>query len=204
MQRSMIAAAAMILWIWAGLAWGQDEPNVARLLENVSKTASGLQDSIANLQEQIKASASKDKGAEVLEAMLASVQDVHNSIAADSDIWKELVELMDVWEERKKTALQKAESNPAFDDIAKEWSAKLERASELRKQILNQRANSIDLLEAIESDRELVLAYYDLGQADRALQALQKVSDDLTQMNQDMSAILEQTKSVQAPSVSQQ
>ncbi|WP_089718565.1 hypothetical protein, partial [Candidatus Entotheonella palauensis] len=173
-------------------------------VEGVNKTASGLQDSIANLQEQIKASASKEKGAEVLSAMLASVKDVHDSMAEDSDIWKELVALMDVWEERKKMALQKAESNPAFDDIAKEWSAKLERASELRKQILNQRAESIGLLDAIESDRELVLAYYDLGQADRALQALQKVSDDLTQMNQDMTAILEQTKNVEAPSVSQQ
>ncbi|MEZ5583649.1 MAG: hypothetical protein R3F37_13670 [Candidatus Competibacteraceae bacterium] len=69
----------------------------------------------------------------------------------------------------------------------------------MRSKINTERANSLALMQSIEADREIVLAYYELGQADKALDSLQKVSDNLVSLNQNMQAIVESAGQVQSP-----
>ena len=135
--------------------------------------------------------------------MQTSIEAVHGSLAEDSEIWTELTRVMDIWDENRQVALEKSETNPAFGQIAEEWSIKIQQAGDLRKQILDQRANSMAMLDQVMSERELVLAYYDLGQADRALEAMQIVSDDLGRMNDSMRAIVDQTQVVAGATVPQ-
>ncbi|TVR60502.1 MAG: hypothetical protein EA420_14115, partial [Candidatus Competibacteraceae bacterium] len=82
------------------------------------------------------------------------------------------------------------ESNPAFLPVAQGWQARLDTARELRNQISTERANSVALMRAIESDREIVLAYYELGQADKAIESMQKVGANLTSLNENMQTIV--------------
>ena len=181
-----------------------DQPNVALLVEGVNAVASELEQNLSEVMDALAASAaSREDGAKLLEQMQASVEAVHGSLSEDSDIWRELTRAMEIWDQNRQVALEKSEANPAFDEIAEEWGAKIEQAGELRKQILTQRAESMAMLDQIMSDREVVLAYYDLGQADRALEAMQTVNDNLGRMNEQMRSIVDQTQVVAGPAVPQ-
>ena len=185
-----------------GSATGQ--PNVAGLVEDVNAIAAELERNLSAVMEALTATAdSREQGVRLLEQMQASVEAVHGSLAEDGGIWTELIRAMEIWDQNRKSALEKSETNPAFDEIAAEWGVKIEQAGELRKRILTQRAESMAMLGQITSDRDVVLAYYDLGQADRALEAMQTVSDNLGRMNESMRAIVDQTQLVAGPAVSQ-
>ena len=183
---------------------GNEQPNVARLIEGVNTTAAELEVNISAVLDALGSSAdSPEEGAKLLEQMQASVEAVHGSLSEDSDIWTELTRAMDIWDQNREAALEKAATNPAFDAIAEEWSVKVEQAGELRKRINDQRAESESMLDQIMSNREVVLAYYDLGQADRALEAMKTVSDNLNRMNEQMRGIVDQTQVLAGPVVSQ-
>ena len=180
------------------------QPDIARLVEGVNAIAADLDANISAVMDSLKASStSREDGAELLEKMQASIEAVHGSLAEDGDIWTELTRAMEIWDRNRKAALEKSETNPAFDQIAEEWSLKIEQASQLRKQILTQRAESMAMLDQIVSDRDVVLAYFDLGQADRALEAMQTVSDNLGRMNESMRQIVDQTQVVAGPAIAQ-
>ena len=198
-------AVSLITFIVPMGAQGQeDQPNIAQLVEDVNAIADTLQTNISGVRDALSAAAdSRENGAKLLEQMQASIEAVHGSLAEDSDIWTELKRVMDIWDENRQVALEKSETNPAFGQIAEEWSIKIQQAGDLRKQILDQRANSMAMLDQVMSERELVLAYYDLGQADRALEAMQTVSDDLGRMNDSMRAIVDQTQVVAGATVPQ-
>jgi tetratricopeptide (TPR) repeat protein len=173
------------------------QPNMANLLESVNNVANELQNNLKDLEASIQDSRdSQEKGAKVLDEMLASVTAVHQNMAEDGAIWKELDSLLELWEQRRKETLQKSESNPAFVPIAKAWQDKINTARELRKQISTERANSMALMRSIEADREIVLAYYDLGQADKAIEGLQKVGANLSNLNNNMQKIVKTASSV--------
>ena len=180
------------------------QPNIERLVEGVNSIAADLEQNISAVMDALKAaSTSREDGAKLLEQMQVSIEAVHGSLAEDGNIWTELTRAMEIWDGNRKSALERSETNPAFDQIAEEWSLKIEQAGELRKQILTQRAESMAMLDQILSDREVVLAYYDLGQADRALEAMQTVSDNLGRMNDSMREIVDQTEVVAGPAISQ-
>jgi methyl-accepting chemotaxis protein len=172
--------------------------DIGQLFNRVNNVAQELQANLSDLEASIDASRdSVEKGAEVLDAMLASVKKVHETMAEDSEIWQELDAVLELWEQRRQETLQKSESNPAFLPIANAWQNKLETARLLRNQISTERANSTALIRSIESDRDIVLAYYELGQADQAIASLRKVSSNLSNLNANMQKIVETANAAQ-------
>ncbi len=201
--RSIVTGIAIAVPLVAG-AQSDDGPDIGKLLQDVRTVAGDLENNIAELEEALKTSIdSREQGAKVLDRMQSSAEAVHDKLDEDSEIWTALVKAMETWDERQKEMLEKSETNPAFKQIADEWGVKVEKANGLRRQIITQRAESVALLDQIGSDREIVLAYFELGQADRALKAMEKVSGELSRMNESMRAIVEQTKEVAGPSVPQ-
>lgn len=181
-----------------------EQSDMASLFQKVNDVAKELQTNMADLEKDIQASRdSIEKGGKVLDEMLASVTAVHDSMAEDSEIWKQLNSLLDLWEKRRKESLQKSESNPAFLPIAKAWQSKIETAKELRKQISTERANSVALMRSIQSDRDIVLSYYELGQADKAIEGLKKVSANLASLNENMQGIVKTAGAVQQQPIPQ-
>ncbi|MDE0206072.1 MAG: hypothetical protein OXP66_08590 [Candidatus Tectomicrobia bacterium] len=199
-----LAVSLVIFVVVSGAQGQEDQPNIAQLVEDVNAIADTLQTNISGVRDALSAAAdSRENGAKLLEQMQSSIEAVHGSLAEDSEIWTELTRVMEIWDENRQDALQKSETNPAFGQIAEEWGIKIQQAGDLRKQILDQRANSMAMLDQVMSERDLVLAYYDLGQADRALEAMQTVSDDLGRMNDSMQAIVDQTQVVAGATVPQ-
>ena len=206
MMKNLSFILAFLLWLTAGFAVAQPaaQPDMANLFQKVNEVAQQLQTNLGDLEASIQASRdSAEKGGQVLDEMLASVSAVHGSMAEDSEIWKELGALLELWEERRKETLQKSEANPAFLPIAQGWQTKLDTARELRNQISTERANSVALMRAIESDRDIVLAYYELGQADKAIEGLQKVSASLASLNENMQTIVKTADTAQQPPIPQ-
>ena len=205
--RFLSMTLAVALAFAPGLSSAQDiaEPNVAVLLENVSAAAVRLNGRVSNLSERIDASAtSAEEGAKVLDEMLASARELQESLSQDSDIWSDLNALISSWEDKRTKALSAAEANPEFKAIAVSWQDKIDRAIALRKEILTQAAENRSLIDAIESRRDVVLAYYDLGQAERVLETLQGMTDDFAVMNSGMNDILELTGAVADEPIAQQ
>ncbi|WP_246172930.1 hypothetical protein [Thermochromatium tepidum] len=201
---ALLLAGLLALAGTAGLAQTADQPDMGRLFEKVNAVATQLQENLNGLEASIQASRdSIEKGGEVLDAMLESVRRVHASMAEDSEIWTELDALLKLWEERRKETLAKSESNPAFQPIAQAWQGRLDTGRQLRNQISTERANSLALMRAIESDRDIVLAYYELGQADKAIENLQKVSANLTSLNENMQVIVKTASDVQRMPIAQ-
>jgi chromosome segregation ATPase len=195
---ALLLAGLLALTGAASLAQSADQPDMGRLFEKVNAVAAQLQENLSGLDANIQASRdSIEKGGEVLDAMLESVKRVNASMAEDSEIWTELSGLLELWEQRRQETLTKSESNPAFQPIAQAWQTRLDTGRQLRNQISTERANSLALMRAIESDRDIVLAYYELGQADKAIESLQQVSANLTSLNENMQAIVKTANDAQ-------
>ncbi|WP_242469441.1 hypothetical protein [Rhabdochromatium marinum] len=195
---STALAILLTILFFNDAASAETAADMGNLFNRVNTVAQELQVNLTDLEASIDASRdSVEKGAEVLDAMLASVQKVHESMAEDSEIWQELDAVMELWEQRRQETLQKSESNPAFLPIAQAWQEKLNTARELRNQISTERANSTALIQSIESDRDIVLAYYELGQADKAIAGLRKVSSNLSNLNANMQKIVETAEAAQ-------
>jgi len=195
---ALLLAGFLTLAGTVGLAQTADQPDMGRLFNKVNSVAAQLQENLSGLEANIQASRdSIEKGGEVLDAMLESVKRVNASMDEDSEIWTELDALLELWEQRRQETLTKSESNPAFLPIAQAWQSRLDTGRELRNQISTERANSLALMRAIESDRDIVLAYYELGQADKAIESLQKVSANLTSLNENMQAIVKTASDAQ-------
>lgn len=205
MKAPHLLLAGLLALTATGLAaQPSEQPDITGLFEKVNAVAAELQDNLSGLEANILASRdSIEKGGEVLDSMLDSVKSVNESMAEDSAIWTELDNLLTLWEERRKDALLKSESNPAFQPIADAWQTKLDTGRELRNQISTERANSLALIRAIESDRDIVLAYYELGQADKAIESLQQVGASITSLNVSMQAIVKTANEAQQVPIAQ-
>lgn len=180
-------------------------PDVTQLMTEVKATADKLQTNVGNLGERIKGSAnSAEEGAKLLDEMLTSAREVQASLDRDSEIWTQLNGLIDDWAKKRETFAEKAAAQPEFADIAEAWQKKIDNANALREQILVQAAESESLVDQIESRREVVLAYYELDAADKVLESMQAISDDLTAMNASMKGILDQTGVVAGVPVAQE
>lgn len=201
---SIVAGVAILIIPVVAGAQSDEQPDIAKLLEDVRAVAGGLEQNITDLEGALNDSINAAQGAAILDQMEASVNAVHLKLNEDSAIWNALDKAMEIWDDRQKEMMEKSETNPAFKEIAEEWGNKVEKARELRKQILEQRAESIALLDKIGADREVVLAYFELDLADRAVEAMSKVTDELGRMNESMQAIVEQTSEVAGPAVPQQ
>lgn len=205
---TLFSAALLILSSTLSLAQtettSETKPDMGRLFDRVNSVAAQLQQNLNGLEANIQASRdSIEKGGAVLDAMLESVKRVNASMADDSEIWTELDALLTLWEQRRQETLTKSESNPAFLPIAQAWQSRLETGRQLRNQISTERANSLALMRAIESDRDIVLAYYELGQADKAIESLQKVSSNLTNLNESMQLIVKTANDAQRMPIAQ-
>ncbi|WP_273523268.1 hypothetical protein [Rhodosalinus sediminis] len=204
-----VKSALVALLFSASFAGAQDtsatsEGGVDDLLMGVTDVATGLQDTVAELGDALEESAqSPEKGQETLEAMLAAAHDVNESLDEDSEIWVDLNVLLDQWSERRDELAQRAEEVPRLSDVVDEWQLRIDNAMELRTQILDQASASSLLVDQIEADREVVLAWYEVGAADRVLQTMQKMSDQLGAMNAQMQSIVDQTGSLGGGEVAQ-
>ena len=212
MKTTIAVAMAIAFAVFPLASWTQDEgtggdnaqPNIAQLFQDLNTLADKLTKDMSGVKQAIvDAGNSRDEGAKVIDQAQASLEAVYGSLAEDGDIWTELTRTQEIWEERRSFALEKSETNPAFEAIAEEWSVKLDEAAKLRKQILSQRAESMAQLDQIASQKEVMLAYYDLGQADRALEALEQVSSDLGRVNETMRTIVDQAGQVAGPAIAQ-
>ncbi len=203
-KTTLLLAGFFSLTTGFALAQPAAQPDMANLFQKVNDVAQQLQTNLGDLEANIQASRdSIEKGGAVLDEMLASVTKVHESMAEDSEIWKELDALLGLWEQRRQEALKKSEANPAFLPVAQSWQAKLDTGRELRNQISTERANSVALMRSIESDRDIVLAYYELGQADKAIEGLRKVGANLANLNTNMQAIVKTAGEAQQVPISQ-
>jgi chromosome segregation ATPase len=201
---TLLLAGLLALTGTASLAQPADQPDMGRLFEKVNAVAAQLQENLSGLEANIQASRdSIEKGGAVLDAMLESVKRVNASMAEDSEIWTELDALLELWEKRRQETLTQSESNPAFLPIAQAWQSRLDTGRQLRNQISTERANSLALMRAIESDRDIVLAYYELGQADKAIESLQKVGANLTSLNENMQVIVKTASDAQRMPIAQ-
>lgn len=224
MKTFIAAVMAIVFAVFPLASWSQDEgtgndnaqsqdegtgddnaqPNIAQLFQDLNTLADKLTKDMSGVKQAIvDAGDSRDEGAKVIDQAQSSLEAVYQSLAEDGDIWTELTRTQEIWEERRSFALEKSETNPAFEAIAEEWSVKLDEAAKLRKQILSQRAESMAQLDQIASQKEVMLAYYDLGQADRALEALEQVSSDLGRVNETMRTIVDQAGQVAGPAIAQ-
>ena len=199
-----VALAAFPPTVSAQTGTAGNQSAIAGLAAGVNVLAADLEKNIKEVRAALNdAASSREDGLRVFNQLQASVERVHVALAEDSDIWVELTRAMDAWDEIRQDMLKKSATNPTFDAIAEEWSVRLKQASTLRKQILEQRAESVAMLDQLLSQRDVVLAYYELGQADRALEQMQMVSDDLGTMSEKIRAINEQAQLVAEPAISQ-
>lgn len=210
MKFAFAAAPAFALALLSAVSAAQEpaadeaEPDLAQLLNDVNAVADELAENIAGVQDAIADAAdSREDGAIVLDRVQISVAAVLAGLAEEGDIWNELGRALAVWDKNRTAALDKSESNPAFDEIAEGWAERIGLAAVLREQILTLRAENMALLNQIVADKELVLAYYDLGRADRALAAMRQVSADLGRMNDSMRAVVDRMTAVAGAAVAQ-
>ena len=180
------------------------QPNMKDLLNQVNDTAKGLQESIDSFSESIaQAKDSEAAGKKLLDEMEATIQTINGRMNMDSDIWQQLNALLKEWEKNKQAALDKSESAPAFKEIAAKWGERIDKATALGQSIREQAAESGTMLDALKERRDLILAQYQLGDAEAVLAAMTKINDNFTKLNDGMKGIVEKTEEVTGQQVAQ-
>jgi hypothetical protein len=179
--------------------------DVASLVEDVTAIAEGLQARVASLGDQIAASSDAETGTRALDEMLAAARELQESLGRDSELWDEMNGMMDNWAAKRDELLARSQTIPALKPVADGWQSRIDEGLLLRQQILAQAAESEALIEQIEEQREVIIAYYDLDLADQALETMRLMSEELGTMNSTMSSILAQANVVaKPPSVAQE
>lgn len=204
MKRLLVAAAFAGLMISPTHAQDGDA-DVAALVEDVTLIAQGLQTRIETLGAQMSQASDLEAGTRAMDEMLAAALEVYESLNRDSELWDEMNGMMETWSARRDDLLERASQNPALQPVADSWQARIDRGLTLRQQIVEQAAESEALIDQIESQREVIIAYYEIDLADQALATMQAMSDELGSMNERMSGILAQANVVaEAPGVAQE
>jgi hypothetical protein len=192
--RAFFASAAVITVFSISPAFAQDNTNpMADVMGDVTIVATALQATVLELQENISSSAnSAEEGTNMLDEMLSAATDVNDSLDEDSEVWQQLNALLADWSIMRDDLSQRATENPALQNVADLWQQRVENGIALRTQILDQASASKNLVVAIEAQREVVLAYFEVDAADQVLASMQQMSDQLGQMNTEMQSMLEQ------------
>ncbi|KQI70753.1 hypothetical protein AN191_16370 [Loktanella sp. 5RATIMAR09] len=177
-----------------------EEPDMVELVESVTTIATGLSDRVATLGEVIAASTDGDAAAEALNEMLDAARQMQADLGRDSEVWSDINAMLEIWGERRDDLRSRAVDNAALAPIADTWQARIDDALTLRQQILEQSGESQALIDQIEAQREVVIAYYEANLADQALATMRAISDELGQMNDQMSSIVSQAGIVAEPS----
>ena len=177
-----------------------EEPDMVELVESVTLIATGLSNRVATLSEVIAATTDGDTAAQALAEMLEAARQMQADLGSDSEVWQDINAMLEVWGERRDDLRARAVPNPALAEIAETWQARIDEALTLRDQILNQSAESQALIEQIEAQREVVIALYEANLADQALATMRAISDELGQMNEQMTSIVNQAGIVAEPS----
>lgn len=201
MKKHLLSVCAALV-LNAGVAIAQENDgtsDVAALVDNVTEIAEGLQARVSTLGDQITASSDAESGTRALDEMLSAARELQDSLGRDSELWDEMNGMMDVWAGKRDDLLERAKTVPALKPVADGWQSRIDEGLVLREQILKQAAESEALISQIEEQREVVIAYYDLDLADRALETMRLMSDELGTMNAAMTTILAQANVVAEP-----
>lgn len=153
----------------AGSSQSNSGGDVANLVEDVTAIAEGLQARVSSLGDQIAASSDAETGTRALDEMLAAARELQESLGRDSELWDEMNGMMDNWAAKRDDLLARSQTIPALKPVADGWQSRIDAGLQLRQQILEQAAESEALIEQIEEQREVIIAYYDLDLADQAL-----------------------------------
>jgi uncharacterized protein YyaL (SSP411 family) len=186
----LVTATALSLAFASAPLMAQENP-MAAAFGNVTTVAQSLQDTVANLQANIANSAnSAEEGTKMLDEMLEAARGVNESLDRDSEVWVDLNALLSEWSAKRDQTFAAAQDNPAMKNVADLWAERVEQGMALRTQILDQASSSSILVADIEAQREVVLAFFEVGAADAVLASMQQISDQLGQMNAEMQSIL--------------
>jgi hypothetical protein len=202
MKNSVLLSCLLALFI-TGSALAQSEKSgdgdVANLVNDVTAIAELLQKRVASLGEQVAASSDAEAGTRAIEEMLAAARELQTSLGRDSKLWDEMNGMMDTWSAKRDDLLERAKKLPALKPVANGWQSRIDEGLHLRQKILAQAAESEALITQIEETRAVIIAYYDLDLADKALETMRLMSEELSTMNSAMSSILEQANVVAKP-----
>lgn len=177
-----------------------EEPDMGELVEKVTMIATGLSDRVATLGEVIVSANGGDAAAKALDEMLDAARQMQADLGRDSEVWSDIKAMLEIWGERRDDLRSRAVDNAALAPIADTWQARIDEALTLRQQILEQSGESQALIDQIEAQRDVVFAYYEANMADQALETMRAISDELGQMNDQMSSIVSQAGIVAEPS----
>jgi chromosome segregation ATPase len=171
----------------------QTEGDVTKLMSNVGSLAESLQGTVDSLAGSLERSAnSEEEGLKMIDDMLAAAEQVNSNLGRDSEIWTELNNLMESWKAKRDKLQEAGQENERLLEIAEMWQARIDDATELRTQILDQASESEVMVEQIRDRREVIVALYEIEAADQVLANMRQVSDQLGQMNDNMTQILDQ------------
>ncbi len=168
------------------------EPDMVALVENVTSIATGLSQRVATLTEIISTTTDGDAAARAFDEMLEAARQMQADLGRDSQVWSDINAMLEVWAARRDELNTQAADNQALRPIAQTWQARIDEALVLREQILSQSGESEALIDQIEQQREVVFALYEARLADQALETMRAISAELSEMNEQMTSIVNQ------------
>lgn len=175
-----------------GQAAATQGDNVALILKEVTETAEALKQSLDELPQLIeRAKNSKQEGEELLARLERLVREVTGRVDDQGQLWVQISELQDQWEKNRQRAADKAGSDARYEDIALQWEERIDRLSDLKQEIIKRRGEALTLLDDLMSQKDIILEYYELGQAELVVAALEDISDQFAVMNEGMGRMVE-------------
>lgn len=171
----------------------------AELMDRVTKTAQKFQKTYKDVEQMLRNSVhSREQGTAALQKMLQMLTAVQNSLSDKGEIWRECQTMSEKWQKNEKATADKAAQDPAFQAQADAWDKKIEDLSHLRADILQQRDDVQAKIDDVRHNQDVVLGWYDLGQADKALQGLRQMSQQLGTMSNDLTTMMNNARLVGA------
>lgn len=178
----------------------QAEPTPLAMMESITRMAATFKKTMDETQAALGESLqSQERGTAALNGMLAAAREASDLVSERGEIWRQLDQLLTLWQKHQREMEEKATSDSTYRDQADAWGARIRQANELRNQILRERGRTLATLDGIEADRERILSWYKIGDADRALSGLRKIGSELSEINKQMDVMVATAKRIQQP-----
>lgn len=199
MATAPLAAGSSSAWAQEETTAEAEDEDIADLLASITGMANELEGSLGDLEERIQASReSAEQGAEVLDLMSSALENVHDRLERDSEIWQELDAMLQQWEDDMAAAQARAASDPRWQARADAWGERIQTGVEIRRQLGEQAVEANSLIRHISGERELILEDYRLGEAQRAVDAMADVGNQMTAFTGAMRQLADRTQNVVA------
>jgi len=185
----LLGALAVALSLGAAQAQAQGVEDFTSLANSLTEVVDGLNATMTTLPEKLKSAIeSGELATEYFDKITVGAQNALDALREDGEIWQNVLTLDQTIQANAGRLDEKFQSTGErrFQVLADAWRERNDRLANIRQAIIAERGRTEQLLDSLLTNRDYVIELIQLQMTDEALNELEKVHQQMSEMNNQM------------------